>query len=98
MAVDRKRERGASISKRGMNSLLSNARERTQQELAKRSIDLATDPKSRSTMIAALAAVAAVPVADAVSLLDMLDSVADAPISNAETNVQNVVACRRSCG
>ncbi len=98
MVVNRKQERGASISGRERSNLLSNARERTQQELTKRSIDLATDPRSKGTMIAAFAAAAVLPIADAANLLDVLNGVADASISNAETNVQNVVACRRSCG
>lgn len=95
--MNRERERGASISELGRNNFLSNARERTQQELANRSIDLATDPRSRGTMIAAFVAAAALPIADTANLLDVFNGVADAPISNAETDVQNVVACRRSC-
>jgi len=98
MVVKRNREYGASVSEWKKNNLLSNARERTKQELTKRSIDLATDPKSKGTMLAAFAAAAALPTADAANLLDILNSVSDAAVSSAETNVQNVVACRRSCG
>jgi hypothetical protein len=47
-------------------------------------------------MIAAFAAAAALPLADAASLLDILNGVADAPISDTETNTQNV-ACKKSC-
>ncbi len=94
--MNRKQDRGASTSEWRRNSLLRNARERTQQELAKRSIDLAIDQRSRGTMIAAFAAAAALPLADAASLLDILNGVADAPISDTETNTQNV-ACKKSC-
>ena len=49
--------------------LLNAARERTNLELAKRSVDITTGG-ARTTMVAAIALAAAVPVADATHLLD----------------------------
>jgi hypothetical protein len=96
MAVNRKQDRGAITSERRRKDFLRHARERTQQELAKRSVDLASDQSSRGVMVAALAAAATLPLADASNLLGSLSGATHAQIYDAETIIQTM-ACRRSC-
>lgn len=96
MAVNRKQACGAISSERRGKDFLNRARKRTQQELTKRSVDLASDQSSRRVMVAALAATATLPLADASNLLGSWQGATHAQMSDARIIIQTM-ACRRSC-
>ena len=94
--VNRERGVGVAASAHKSADLLKRARERTELELAKRTVDL-TAGGSRGTMIAALAVAAALPLADAANLLDGLIDVAGVPLLESEDRSQQA-PCKRRCG
>lgn len=90
---------GMKASVRSGAEMLNAARRRTELELARRSADL-TKGGSRTTMVAAIALAAAVPVADATLLLDGLSDTVNFGLVGAEGDSrlqQSPTGCKRRC-
>lgn len=96
MTGKREQKQGLAASARKSAAALKKARERTELELTRRSIDLTTG-SPRATMVAAVAVAAALPLADAGNLLDGLNNGTNVPFLEAEGRGQ-AAPCKKKCG
>ncbi len=95
--ASREQGSGMRVSACRSNEMMRKVRERTELELAKRSVDLTTGG-SRGTIVAAFAVAAALPLADSAHLLDHLADGVNLPLLEADDDRAQLAPCKRCTG